>query len=222
MTRRISPMRRLIFIAVALCVAASVAPAQDAQKVLETFRRNFAIASLDVKIQILQDAAANTSAAELGPLFQQALEFVLENVSLITKDPRFRQLAEIAAEQVAAIGYAPARTALWRLFQDDTDTGIRDPDGERPGGGRHGRPRGHRSPEPVSRRAERAVRRGQGCRPAGGARDPARAGTSRRSVVVPRRLHRHGGRLLRGDDPDRPREPRGPPRRPAACRSRTS
>ncbi len=118
-------MRRPIVIAAMLCFAALAAPAQDAQKVLETFRRNFAIASLDVKIQILQDAAANPSAAELGPLYQQALEFVLENVSLLPLDPRFRQLGEIAADQVAAIRFAPASTALWRLFQDDADTGIR-------------------------------------------------------------------------------------------------
>jgi len=118
-------MRRLVVVVVAVCAAALAAHAQDAQKVLETYRRNFAIASLDVKIQILQDAAAAPGAAELGPLYQQALEFVLENVSLLPADPRFRQLAGIAADQVAAVGYAPARTALWRLFQDDTETGTR-------------------------------------------------------------------------------------------------
>jgi hypothetical protein len=118
-------MRRLVGIVAALCVAAAAAPAQDAQKVLETYRRNFAIASLDVKIQILQDAAASSHAAQLGPLYQQALEFVLENASLLPADPRFRQLAAIAADRVAAIGYAPARTALWRLFQEDAETGTR-------------------------------------------------------------------------------------------------
>jgi hypothetical protein len=118
-------MRRLVGIATALCVAAVAVPAQDAQKVLETYRRNFAIASLDVKIQILQDAAAAPGSTELGPLYQQALEFVLENVSLLPADPRFRQLAAIAADQVAAVGYAPARTALWRLFQEDPETGTR-------------------------------------------------------------------------------------------------
>jgi hypothetical protein len=119
-------MRRLVaIVAVLFCIAAGVAFAQDAQKVLDTYRRNFAIASLDVKIQILQDAAASAAAKELGPLYQQALEFVLENASLLPADPRFRQLAVIAADQVAAIGFAPARTALWRLFQDDTATGTR-------------------------------------------------------------------------------------------------
>lgn len=118
-------MRRLLGIAAALCVAASAATAQEAQKVLETYRRNFAIASLDVKVQILMDAAQSPTAASFGPLYQQALEFVLENSSLLPTDPRFRQLAGIAAEQIAAAGYAPARTALWRLFEEDADTGTR-------------------------------------------------------------------------------------------------
>jgi hypothetical protein len=118
-------MRRLVGIAAALCIAAVAAPAQDAQKVLETYRRNFAIASLDVKIQILQDAAAASGSESFGPLFQQALEFVLENIAVLPADPRFRQLAAIAADKVAAIGYAPARTALWRLFQEDSETGTR-------------------------------------------------------------------------------------------------
>lgn len=118
-------MRRLLGIAAALCVAASAATAQDAEKVLETYRRNFAIGSLDVKIQILRDAAQSAAAASFGPLYQQALEFVLENASLLTTDPRFRQIAGIAAEQVATVGYAPARTALWRLFEEDTETGTR-------------------------------------------------------------------------------------------------
>jgi hypothetical protein len=118
-------MRRVAGIVAALCVAACAAQAQDAQKILDTFKRNFAIASLDVKIQILQDAAASTSRPGLGPLFQQALEFVLDNETLLASDPRFRQLAAIAAEQVAAISFAPARDALWRLFQEDTDPGTR-------------------------------------------------------------------------------------------------
>ncbi len=92
---------------------------------LETYRRNFSIASLDVKIQILQDAAKAPASAEFGPLYLQALEFVLENTSQLPTDPRFRQLAGIAAEQVRAVGYTPARTALWRLFDADAETGTR-------------------------------------------------------------------------------------------------
>jgi hypothetical protein len=118
-------MRRLVGIVAALCVAAGAATAQDAQKILETYRGNFDKGSLDVKIQILQAAAADPAAKDLGPLYLQAMEFVLANVPLVQTDIRFRQLAGIAAGQVARIGYAPARTALWLLYEADTETGTR-------------------------------------------------------------------------------------------------
>jgi hypothetical protein len=115
-------MRRVLCIAIALLVAAAAASAQDAQKILDTFRRNFAIASLDVKIQILQDAAAGKNAADMGPLFQQAVDFVIDNASLIPTDARFNQLAALGAEQIGVVGYAAGRYSLWKLFQAGTDS----------------------------------------------------------------------------------------------------
>ena len=115
-------MRRALGILAALFISVAGAQAQDAKTVLETFRRNFAIASLDVKIQILQDAARAKNAGEMGPLFQQAVDFVVDNASLIPSDPRFRQLAAFAAEQIAVAAYVPARYSIWRLFQIDSDT----------------------------------------------------------------------------------------------------
>jgi hypothetical protein len=115
-------MRRVLCIGIALLVAAAAAPAQDAQKILDTFRRNFAIASLDVKIQILQDAAAGKNAPDMGPLFQQAVDFVIDNASLIPTDARFNQLAALGAEQIGVVGYAAGRYSLWKLFQAGTDS----------------------------------------------------------------------------------------------------
>jgi hypothetical protein len=115
-------MRRVLCIGIALMVAATAAPAQDAQKLLDTFRRNFAIASLDVKIQILQDAAAGKNAADMGPLYQQAVDFALDNASLIPTDARFGQLAALGAEQVGVAGFAPGRFSVWKLFQAGADS----------------------------------------------------------------------------------------------------
>jgi hypothetical protein len=103
-------------------VAAAAASAQDTAKILDTFRRNFAIASLDVKIQILQDAAAGATAAAMGPLFQQAIDFVIDNSSLIPTDARFNQLAGIAAQQIGVVAYAAGRDSVWKLFQATTDS----------------------------------------------------------------------------------------------------
>jgi hypothetical protein len=115
-------MRRVLGMLVVLCISAVAVQAQDTKTVLETFRRNFAIASLDVKIQILQDAARAKHAGEMGPLFQQAVDFVVDNASLIPSDPRFRQLAALAAEQTGLVAYVPARDSVWKLFQIDSDT----------------------------------------------------------------------------------------------------
>jgi hypothetical protein len=118
-------MRRTVAIVVVVCLSVFAAAAQDTQKVLDTFKRNFAIASLDVKIQILQDAAASKGSVDLGPLYQQAVDFVLDNSSFLSSDPRFRQLAAVASDQIATAAYQPAKFSLWKLFQTDTDTTLR-------------------------------------------------------------------------------------------------
>jgi len=115
-------MRRALCICIALLAAAIVAQAQDAQKLLDTYRRNFAIGSLDVKIQILQDAAAAKTASAMGPLFLQAVEFVIDNSSLVPTDARFNQLAAIGAEQMGIVGYAQGRDAIWKLFLTTSDS----------------------------------------------------------------------------------------------------
>jgi hypothetical protein len=115
-------MRRLLCALIAVCAAATAVQAQDATKILDTFRRNFAIASLDVKIQILQDAAAGKTAPAMGPLFQQAVDFVTDNASLIPTDARFNQLAAIGAEQIGVVGYQGGRDSVWMLFKVTTDT----------------------------------------------------------------------------------------------------
>jgi len=114
--------RALLICIIALAAAAGAVYAQDAQKVLETFRRNFAIASLDVKIQILQDAAAGKTASSMGPLFQQAVDFVIDNGSLVPTDARFNQLAAIGAEQAGVVGFTAARFSVWKLFQVTPDS----------------------------------------------------------------------------------------------------
>jgi hypothetical protein len=114
-------MRRALGVVTVLFAFALAAQAQDTKKILETFRRNFAIASLDVKIQILQDASSGKNAPDMGPLFHQAVDFVVDNASLIPSDPRFLQLAAIAADQTGAVGYLPARFSVWKLFSIAAD-----------------------------------------------------------------------------------------------------
>lgn len=115
-------MRRFIGVCMTLVIFGAAGFAQDAQKILDTMRRNFAIASLDVKIQILQDAASGKTASAMGPLFQQAADFVTDNATLIPTDARFNQLAAIAAEQIGVVGYTAGKDSVWKLFTVTTDT----------------------------------------------------------------------------------------------------
>ncbi|HUI71540.1 MAG TPA: hypothetical protein VL354_13550 [Spirochaetia bacterium] len=115
-------MKRAFWILVLLAIPIISAQAQETGKILDTYRRNFTIASLDVKIQILQDAANGKNAADMGPLYEQALQFVTDNGSLMGSDMRFNQLASIAAEQVGIVKYVPAKDSLWKLFQVNSDT----------------------------------------------------------------------------------------------------
>jgi HEAT repeat protein len=118
-------MRRTFAAAGLLCVCAFALHAQDSKSLLDGFRRNFTIASLDVKIQILQDAAASKGSADMGPLYQQAVDFALDNTSLIPTDPRFGQLAVVAADQIKTIIYTPAKYSLLNMFKTDSDTSVR-------------------------------------------------------------------------------------------------
>jgi hypothetical protein len=110
----------VVLIAVVFCGAWG----QQTDDLLNAFQRNFVISSLDVKIQILQDAA-DKGAAGLGPLYLQAVDYVLGNVSLIAKDGRFGQLSEIALEQLDALSFTEASRSVWQLFEADTGTGVR-------------------------------------------------------------------------------------------------
>jgi hypothetical protein len=98
--------------------------AQKPEDLLRSFTRNFAIASLDVKMQIIQDAG-NSGYAEMGPLYRQAIDFVLSNFTLIDSDLRFRQLAILAVDQMEASGYTDGRYSIWKLFDTDEETGVR-------------------------------------------------------------------------------------------------
>ena len=98
--------------------------AQNPQDLLRSFKRNFAIASLDVKMQIIQDAGSNGS-PEMGPLYRQAVDYVLDNFTLIDTDQRFRQLAVLAMDQMEAAGYTDGRYSVLKLFGADEDTAVR-------------------------------------------------------------------------------------------------
>ncbi len=112
------------FFSALLMFAATTTRAQDKEALLKAHMRNFEMAGIEVKIQILEDAAAS-GIKELGPLYLQALDYVLSNTALIPADGRLRQIVVLAAGQIKESGHAAARYSLWDLFKADQDIMLR-------------------------------------------------------------------------------------------------
>jgi len=104
-------------------LAAGASWSQDSQDMLKSYLRNFAIASLEVKVQVVLDAGKSGS-KDLGPLYLRAVDYVLENFSYLETDQRFRILAIAALDLIRTTGFADARYSVWKLFQTDTSREV--------------------------------------------------------------------------------------------------
>jgi HEAT repeat protein len=119
-----APRQTAPWLALFLLLVAGSGWSQTAQDLLRSYQRNFAIASLDVKVEIVLDAGQR-GLKELGPLYLRAVDYVLENFSLLETDQRFRTLALAALTQLRATGFVEARHSVWKLFQTDTSPDVR-------------------------------------------------------------------------------------------------
>jgi len=118
-------MRRALAAALGLCVILASSAAQDYDVLLKTFQRNFERSEqLEVKIKILQDSIKAGPDA-MGPLYLQAVEYVVAHSERLIKEPMMKELAVLAMTQIGEIRYVPARKAVWKLFTEDPDTALR-------------------------------------------------------------------------------------------------
>ena len=112
-----------LVLAQALGMAASLG-AQDADSIVLAYRRNFARASLVTKLELLKEAASRTDAA-MGPLYDMALRFAVDNSALLGPDPQLKDLAVLAATETGKAAYGKAVDDLWALFQEYKDQDVR-------------------------------------------------------------------------------------------------
>jgi hypothetical protein len=98
--------------------------AQDADSIVLAYRRNFARASLTTKLELLKEASGRTDAA-MGPLFDMALRFAVDNATLLGPDPQLKDLAVLAATATGEVAYGAAVDDLWALFQGYKDQDVR-------------------------------------------------------------------------------------------------
>ena len=107
-----------------LCASLFYLSAQDQSEVLRAFQRNFVRGNLTTKIQVLQDASDETD-VDMGPLFLQALDFVIDNSAILSSSPVDRELTILAVRLVGISGYRESLDLLWDLFILDSNTSIR-------------------------------------------------------------------------------------------------
>ncbi|ADK80633.1 hypothetical protein [Sediminispirochaeta smaragdinae] len=115
----------LVF-AVLLVASFSVVSAQDASEedpMLLAFQKSFARGSLSTKIQVLQDAS-EMNGPEMGPLYRQAIEFILDNIRTLRDDTAAQELAVLAVNLIGMHEYTPAADIIWRLFEQSSSVRI--------------------------------------------------------------------------------------------------
>ena len=113
------------FIFIIFIIITFSAAAQDDQVLLDSFLRNFHRADqIETKVKVLEDAATYNSST-FGPLYHEALNYVLNNPDLIQQDTLITQLSFLAVEEIKNIGYTDSKYALWQLFTEDTSTTMR-------------------------------------------------------------------------------------------------
>jgi hypothetical protein len=98
--------------------------AQDSQSVALSYQRNFVRSGLDVKLDILKEAE-EAKIAGLGPLYELALDFALQNAELLRDDPALIALATDAARGIGATDHTRAVSTLWRVFMAFRDSRTR-------------------------------------------------------------------------------------------------
>ncbi|WP_319477502.1 hypothetical protein [Marispirochaeta aestuarii] len=117
---------RLFFALGILLWAGMFLCAQEAEEdpLVGAFRENFSRANDETKLDILRDSV-NYGSDQMGPLYRQALEYVVNNSDNLVQNVRLQQLALVSAQLAGLSGYKPAAVPLWELFEVYSETGVR-------------------------------------------------------------------------------------------------
>ncbi|GHU64695.1 hypothetical protein FACS189447_02080 [Spirochaetia bacterium] len=87
------------------------------EPILLSYERNFVRAGLAAKAGILRDAATDERSGEfMGPLYEFALKFILDNGELLRDDPDMIALASFAARGAGSTGLKASTDTLWKIF----------------------------------------------------------------------------------------------------------
>ena len=130
--------------------------AQDEDSLVLAYQRNFARSSLVTKLELLKEAASNSDAS-MGPLFDMALRFAIDNAALLGPDPQLKDLALVSCVETGKAAYGKASDDLWALFQAMKDQDVRAAALNALGAVGAGRPACRREPQLLPGFAEQSV-----------------------------------------------------------------
>ncbi len=116
-------MRRIIALLLILLLS-GLAVAQETNRRLEAFQENFREGSQPIKLQILQQAG-ELPPEEMGPLYGQALEYVLSNSPSLESDAILQEIAALTVDGIVASNHTDSLENLWLLFEEYRDIQAR-------------------------------------------------------------------------------------------------
>ncbi|HKK49001.1 MAG TPA: hypothetical protein VJ932_07880, partial [Alkalispirochaeta sp.] len=91
---------------------------------LEMLQSSFDSADRGTKLEVLR-TADNEDAETFGPLYAQALSYVINNAEDLSAQQALRDIAGIAVDRIAEGGYSAAAGEVWRLFGVYEETSAR-------------------------------------------------------------------------------------------------
>ncbi len=127
-------MKRLLFILVVVVAISGALSAQDDASEQEGAENgsaavrgmidNFDNASRELKLRLLR-SVQEQGREEMGPLYRNALQYVITNSNTVGSDIALQDIARLAVEGIVETGYSPAGREIWQLFRNYPDTQAR-------------------------------------------------------------------------------------------------
>ncbi len=117
-------MKRSVFVLIFLLFFSLFITAQDAGSVLAAMQKNFARGSISTKIQVLQ-SSIEYSDVDMGPLYSQAIEFIIDNSKNLASDITTREMTILAVRLAGLNRYSESAFRVWKLFDLYEDTAVR-------------------------------------------------------------------------------------------------
>ena len=116
-------IKKYIFGLTLLLIISVFINAEDSNSILSAMQKNFARGSLSTKIQVLQNSAEYPE-VNMGPLYGEALEFILDNSKNLASDIAARELTILTVRLSGINGYNESAPVLWQLFNSYGDKQV--------------------------------------------------------------------------------------------------